>query len=345
MCTLFEEPPTEKVWVDRGLEKYGVIAVATGESGDAAQVEKVDHPTAMRMLKNLGDIGRVGPSLGSFSVSAKILDALCEEFKEELEAKDGKLDTDPHFWMPLTLPQDEYISLMSQKGVAEDESRAHHIRMTQMKDTFLAANPELGLFGAVDVGNNACWWDYGQLKLYIANNLKLSEEGDDADLLRRFFGVTSRVMNSNVSGVDVDELAFVSSCKAKSGSVGAHSTIAAVEAEDIQIGQDAIVVNCAAKKIIAGKGAVLYNLISEAEEGIVAEDGDVIVAVTSTDGSSMLLRSKIDICGGGAWKKVLDGNTMSFEEVHTQNKDADVSTIEKIRKEMYKKASSSFGGN
>jgi hypothetical protein len=93
MCTLEEEPPTEKVWQERGLEKYGVIAVAKGESGDAAQVEKVDHPTAVRMLKNLGDIGRVGPSLGSFSVSAKILEALCEEFKEELAAKDGKLDT------------------------------------------------------------------------------------------------------------------------------------------------------------------------------------------------------------------------------------------------------------
>lgn len=93
MCTLFEEPPTEKVWRDRGLEKYGVIAVSAGEGGDAAQVEKVDHPTAVRMLKNLGDIGQVGPSLGSFSVSAKILGALCEEFKEELAAKDGKLDT------------------------------------------------------------------------------------------------------------------------------------------------------------------------------------------------------------------------------------------------------------
>jgi hypothetical protein len=45
------------------------------------------------MLKNLGDIARVGPSLGSFSVSAKILQALCEEFKAELDAKDGKLDT------------------------------------------------------------------------------------------------------------------------------------------------------------------------------------------------------------------------------------------------------------
>ena len=107
----------------------------------------------------------------------------------------------------MTLPEDEYISLMSQKGVAEDESRTHHIRMTKMKDAFLAAKPELRLFGAVDVGNNACWWDYGQLKLYIANNLKLAEEGDDADLLRRFFGVSSRVMNSEVSGVTVDEKA------------------------------------------------------------------------------------------------------------------------------------------
>jgi hypothetical protein len=166
---------------------------------------------------------------------------------------------DPHFWMPMTLPEDEYISLMSQKGVAEDESRSHHIRMTKMKDSFMAANPELGVFGAVDVGNNACWWDYGQLKLYITNNLKLSEEGDDADLLRRFFGVTSRVTNSEVSGVAVDDKAFVSSCKAKSGSVGAHSTIAAVEAEHIQISEDAIVVNCAAKKIVAGKGAVQLN--------------------------------------------------------------------------------------
>ena len=244
----------------------------------------------------------------------------------------------------MTLPEDEYINLMSQKGVAEDESRSHHIRMAKMKDSFLTANSELGLFGAVDVGNAACWWDYGQLKLYIANNLKLSEDGDDADLLRQFFGVTSRVMNSEVSGVSVNEKAFVSSCRAKSGSVGAHSTIAAVEAEEVQIAEDAIVVNCAAKKIIAGKGAVLYNLISEAEEGIVANNGDVIVAVTDADGSSMLLKSKINICGGGAWKKVLDGNSMSFEEVHKQNKDSDVSTIEKKRKELFKQASSSFSG-
>lgn len=245
--------------------------------------------------------------------------------------------------MPLTLPQDEYISLMAQKGVEEDESRAHHVRMTKMKGAFLSANPELGLFGAVDVGSNACWWDYGQLKLYVANNLKLSEDGADADLLRRFFGVTSRNMNSEVAEVAVDGSACVFSCKAKAGSVGAHAAVASVEAEELQIGENAIVVNCAAKKIVAGKGAVLYNLVSEAEEGITSEDGDVIVSVTNVDGSSMLLRSKTDICGGKAWKNVLAGNSVSFEDVHKQNRDTDISTIEKKRKELFKKASSSFG--
>ncbi len=215
--------------------------------------------------------------------------------------------------------------------------------MTKMKIAFLSTNPELGLFGAVDVGSNACWWDYGLLKLYITNNLKLCQEGADADLLRRFFGVTSRIMNSEVSGVAVDETACLSSCKAKIGSVGAHATMAAVEAQEIRISEDAIVVNCAAKRIVAGKGAVLYNIVDDSDEGIIAEDGDVFVSVGNVDGSSMLLKSKVNICGGNAWKQRLDGNHMSFEEVHTQNRDADISAIEKKRKELFKKASSSFG--
>jgi len=54
--------------------------------------------------------------------------------------------------MPLTLPQDEYIALMTEKGVEAEESRTHHVRMTKMKDAFMSANSDLGLFGAVDVG-------------------------------------------------------------------------------------------------------------------------------------------------------------------------------------------------
>eukprot|EP00978_Attheya_sp_CCMP212_P024233 scaffold75904_cov58-Attheya_sp.AAC.1 len=42
---------------------------------------------------------------------------VCEEYATELTAKVAKLDTDPHFWMPLTLPAADYASLMAKKGV------------------------------------------------------------------------------------------------------------------------------------------------------------------------------------------------------------------------------------
>ena len=99
LCALGESAPTPEEWTERGLEKYGVIAVMP--SGGAAQVEKVDHATAVSMLASLGEIKRVGPSLGSFSVSSSILSALCDEYSSELQAKVGKFDTDPHFWMPM----------------------------------------------------------------------------------------------------------------------------------------------------------------------------------------------------------------------------------------------------
>ena len=99
LCALGESAPTSEEWVARGLDKYGVIAVMP--SGNAAQVEKVDHATAVKMLSSLGSIERVGPSLGSFSMSASILSALCDEYSSELNAKAGKFDTDPHFWMPM----------------------------------------------------------------------------------------------------------------------------------------------------------------------------------------------------------------------------------------------------
>lgn len=341
MCTLLgDTAPTAQEWQEKGLDKYGVIAVSKGPGKDAAQVEKVDHATATKMLQVLGDIGSVGPSLGSFSVSAKLLHALCEEFRGELTAKQGKLDTDPHFWMPLTLPQHDYIALMKQKGVHVEESKAHHARMAKMKASFDCEG--LGLFGAVDVGNEACWWDYGLLKLYAANNLKFLEEDESSDLLRKFFGVTDKQMYSVIGEeVIVDDKSLISACKFKRGKIE-ESVMAGVEAVEIQ-SSGAIIVNCAARKIVAGKNAILYNIIDESEEGIVALDGDVIVSVTDESGEMMELRSKHSICGGKAWNDKVEGNTMTFEEVMIKNFGSNVTMIEEKRKELYKKTSSSFG--
>ncbi|CAN0133351.1 unnamed protein product, partial [Heterosigma akashiwo] len=54
---------------------------------------------------------QVGTSLGSFSVSHALLALLLEEFAPELARKEGKLDSDPHLWMPLTLAAADYVRL------------------------------------------------------------------------------------------------------------------------------------------------------------------------------------------------------------------------------------------
>eukprot|EP00559_Dactyliosolen_fragilissimus_P007070 CAMPEP_0184859576 /NCGR_PEP_ID=MMETSP0580-20130426/4569_1 /TAXON_ID=1118495 /ORGANISM="Dactyliosolen fragilissimus" /LENGTH=547 /DNA_ID=CAMNT_0027356299 /DNA_START=148 /DNA_END=1791 /DNA_ORIENTATION=- len=342
MCTLLgSTAPTAKEWEEKGLDKYGVIAVSQNAGRDAAQVEKVDHPTAVKMLSVLGDIGQVGPSLGSFSVSAALLDALCQEYKEELSTKTGKFDTDPHFWMPLTLPSQDYITLMSQKGVSQDTSREHHARMTRMKQSFDLGG--MGLFGAVDVGTDALWFDYGQIKLYLANNLKFLEKDRSADFLRQFFHVTSNTMGSTLHETDVtvDESSCVFASHIPSGTIS-QSVLANVRSSHVQ-SNGAIIVNCVAKKIVAGKNAILYNLVDTSDEGIVANDDDVLVGIMKESGDIMTLKSKTTICGGKVWKDVVEGNTMSFENVMFDNADANITAIDQLRTELVQKVSSDMG--
>lgn len=345
LCTLLgAAPPSPAEWEAQGLDKYGVIAVvesadASGASRlEAAQVEKVSHGTATAMLGALGRIRQVGPSLGSFSVSSVFLQALCTEFAPELAAKTAKFDTDPHFWMPLTLPESSYISLMKQKDVDEAESKGHFDRMQAMKARFLSATAgdKMGLFGAVDVGKDACWWDYGQLKLYSANCLLLLEKSPQADLLRQFLGLDSatRQFEASVGSTTVDDVSYVFSSKVGGGSIK-ESLLANVAAASVEA-DGAIIVNCASgKSIVAGKGAILYNLIDESGDGIVAEPGQIIVGVTDESGDSFQLKSRIDIDGGKVWKECLDLNSSSFEAVHKTNFNANIGEISRKRQDKF----------
>lgn len=339
MCTLLgDSAPTAEEWSAQGLEKYGVIAVLKGEEGtvsEAAQVEKVDHATATKMLGQLGTIGQVGPSLGSFSVSAAMLSALVGEYSSELAEKTAKFDTDPHFWMPLTLSQDDYVFLMSQKGIEESESLSHYDRMKNFNEKFDRA--DMGLFGAVDVGKDACWWDYGQLKLYSKNSLLLLEDSNpESTLLRKFLSIEHGPVTVDGDLAMTHSYAFAS--KLEKGSLK-DSLVCQVTTKEISA-DGAIIVNCVAPKITAGKGCILYNLMSEQE--ITAEDGQVMVAVTNESGDSFVLKSRMDIDGGQAWKEIVEGNELSFEQVHKNNKDAKITSISEARAVKYEKIASSL---
>jgi hypothetical protein len=341
MCTLLgDSAPTAEEWTAQGLDKYGVIAVLKPEKegaiAEAAQVEKVDHATATKMLGQLGTIGQVGPSLGSFSVSAAVLKALVGEFSPELEEKTAKLDTDPHFWMPLTLSQDDYLYLMKQKGIEESESLAHYNRMKAFNEKFDRGS-DMGLFGAVNVGKNACWWDYGQLMLYSKNSLLLLDDANpESALLRKFLSVEHGPVTAEGELAMTHSYAFAS--KLEKGSIK-DSLVCQVTTKEISA-DGAIIVNCAAPKITAGKGCILYNLMSE--EPITADDGQVMVAVTDEAGESFVLKSRMDIDGGKAWKTVVEGNKFSFEEVHKNNKNAKITSISEGRAAKYEKIAASL---
>eukprot|EP00339_Tiarina_fusa_P001397 CAMPEP_0117031668 /NCGR_PEP_ID=MMETSP0472-20121206/22736_1 /TAXON_ID=693140 ORGANISM="Tiarina fusus, Strain LIS" /NCGR_SAMPLE_ID=MMETSP0472 /ASSEMBLY_ACC=CAM_ASM_000603 /LENGTH=533 /DNA_ID=CAMNT_0004740043 /DNA_START=117 /DNA_END=1718 /DNA_ORIENTATION=+ len=340
MCTLLgDSAPTAEEWTAQGLDKYGVIAVLQGAEGsipEAAQVEKVDHATATKMLEQLGTIGQVGPSLGSFSVSGEILSAMLEEYSEELTAKVAKLDTDPHFWMPLTLSVDDYCFLMSQKGIDEAESKAHYERMKVFSGKF--DRGDMGLFGAVDVGKDACWWDYGQVKLYSKNCLLLLDDSNpESALLSKFLSLEEGAKSGTEGGVEYSHT-FAFDSTLQSGTAK-DSLICKVTAKEIN-SDGAILVNCVAPKITAGKGCILYNIMSDKD--IVAEDGQVMVAVTSESGESFVLKSRMDIDGGKAWKNIVEGNELTFEQVHKNNKQANISKIDAERTETYSKLATSI---
>lgn len=348
LCTLLgDTAPTAEEWSAQGLDKYGVIAVLEGLQENAAQVEKVSHAQATAILSSLGQIQKVGPSLGSFSVSATMLQALVTEFATELEAKVAKLDTDPHFWMPLTLPAVEYVQLMSAKGEDATFLTQHYQRMAALKDKINATSKSsLGLLGAINVGKDAGWWDYGQVKLYSKNSKLLLEpdSNHDAKLLRQFLGASttaSRVTNTSDNVVVNDEASLVSSCRVMTGGNISHSVVASVVAQSITA-DHAIVVNCAsAKSIIAKPGSILYNIVSE--DDIVAEENDVIVQVTEESGAWFDLKSAMTIDGKDAWSVVLPQNTMSFEQVHEKNFNANVRLIQEKRQERYQQITKSLG--
>eukprot|EP00928_Gymnodinium_smaydae_P085330 TRINITY_DN6870_c0_g1_i1.p1 TRINITY_DN6870_c0_g1~~TRINITY_DN6870_c0_g1_i1.p1 ORF type:complete len:554 (-),score=143.79 TRINITY_DN6870_c0_g1_i1:171-1832(-) len=361
LCTLGPMPSAEE-WKARGLHKYGLIAV--NASGDAAQVEKVTHDVATRLLSSLGQVTQVGTSLGSFSVSSALLDALMEEFAKELDAKAATLDTDPHFWMPMTLEQGAYVELMKTKDTNKATATAHWKRVRAMLAKLEASSAQdgrRGVFTAVDVGQSALWWDYGQVKLYIENNAKLKADGAEADAMRRFLGVARGGANGNalvscLSGLGcfqslarrnangkalaVDPVSCLSGCAVKAGEVKS-SVLAGVTAATVTA-DGAILVNVTARSIRAAPGSVAYNVVDDSAEGIVLQAGEIYTDIFQEDGSKVRQTSDVSIDGKDAWKKAVRGNKYSFGEVYEQNVATDISKVEEIAKAAHAKVAATL---
>lgn len=352
--------PTAEEWAERGLEKYGLIAV--NEEGNACQVEKVTYETASKLLKGMGKMVAVGTSLGSFSVSAQLLHGLLCEFSEELAAKVGKLDTDPHFWMPLTLPQEGYSELMSRKGMSTADASKHWQRMRTFAKKTFKGSPHL--FGAVDVGSKPYWWDYGQLQYYVANNMKLTDCGagaaadtEEAAAMRQFFQVPSTAAAAS----HVDAASKVAeSAELSGGSVVLGSTLGGGRATrcvvvNCNIGhleaENCILMNVTAPRVVV-KGGVIYNASEVDPKALELADGTVAVDIAllkgATQGSgfdAVRIFSHTGTCGGKSWKKKVHSNAHTFEDIYLKNGAADVAAAAKFLASQRAAAAAAIGAS
>lgn len=199
---------TEKMWIERHLQHYGVLCrTAQG----AKLVEKLEF-TELQSLIQSSVLGRSDylVSLGSFSLSAPCLVALIQEFSSDLAVKRGKLDSDPHFWMALSLDKQTYVSLMQRRETSPLEAIALFDRLKRVKKNVLNFFIE-----AIDTGAETYWWDFGSLQSYYRTCMKLLDSSPEGEAIRSFLGQKSLLLNSHknfsvensvVIGVEAKEL-------------------------------------------------------------------------------------------------------------------------------------------
>lgn len=241
----------------------------------------------------------------------------------------GKLDADPHFWMPLTLERAPYVELMGQKRVARADAEAHFDRVAGMVSSFVADAGEAGaggrpLFGAVDVGRECYWWDYGQLHLYARNNLLATGTCAEAACLRLFLRVPEgeRAAGSELgAGVSLDARSCVLASRVLRGALE-QSLVSCSWVGDAEVSQ-ALMVNVTARRV-RGKHFLLYNVVDDSEEGLQLEEGEVRADIHLPDGTKLSMRSTVETHGGDAWEAIVCGNAQSFRSVYDMNQDVDL---------------------
>lgn len=326
--------PSAADWAARGLHKYGLIAVDA--AGDARQVEKIDHATASALIAGgkLAVDGGIGVSLGSFSMSGALTEALLLNFRQELERRETKLDTDPHFWMPLTLDLATYRDMMAAKGADPDIATGHYHRMQTIGRELRDADAACGLFGAVDIGEEAAWWDYGQLAHYQRCNLRLLDSDPEAAAMRRFFGIAERQADSRFGlALDADRASILIGCRIGGGRVR-RSVLVGVTASAVDL-DGSVAIACAAPAI-AGRGVLYYNVASA--EPLSLAPGQVRADAFLPPDDQLCLHSHVERHGGDDWHQTLPGNPCSYADLHGRNQAVDPQAAEGLAADRRRQA-------
>ncbi len=299
-----EIPPDEESWA-KYWQSYGLIIPT--DSGEALQREKQTWYELQELIEKgtarPDASGKIvlGKSLGCFTVSGAMLSALLEEFAPELSARQGKLDTDPHLWMPLT---SEAADFAFRGG-----DPIYWDRMNQFKERFLEQSPELKLFVDKDIGTDTLWWDYGQVQLYHQNFLKALEDSFEGKCLRQFYDLEAHWIKDSETGECKIENSILIDTHA-TGKIS-HCVLMGSRADTIDI-SNSVLVNSVLAEVQADQ-ALMYNCTHLINTNL--GTGSVVADIFLSTHGRIRMMTELGNDGKDAWEMVLPGNPVSFEEL------------------------------
>lgn len=281
------------------------LTISTPE-GTARHLDKVNFDTLQKLEKSgvVPPRSKINVSLGSFSLSWEMLEALMEEFRPELETKEGKFDADPHLWMPATLDEKTYSFLMDQRGEGGSKISKHWSRIQKFLEKFTQKHGKRPLFGATEIGENSDWWDFGTVSHFFYNILKLIENSPGGDRFRNFLKLNfSTPAHLTCEGNNI----FVN-CNIRSGHVQ-NSVLVNVKADSI-VAKNCVIINVNLNSL-KGENALLYHVRDSAP--LVLPKNTVRTDLWHKD--KMRIYTTLDRNGKSDWKEHICDNRYSYDEI------------------------------
>ncbi len=304
LVKLLPKIPDSNTWAQENYHKYGLVIL--DEQNSFKQLEKLNYESFKQL--NISSKEKVGLSLGSFSLSKKILEALLIEFDSELNQQKGKMDTDPHLWMPLSLDFNTYLNIFKNKNLPEPVIQSHYERMQKFKEKFLEKT-QSSLLGASDLGGQTLWWDYGNRASYLENTLKITQDTEEGKAMRTFFSIPKNPQNHVEDAQLKIENSVLINCSIRKGSIR-NSVLINVVALEVNL-ENSVLIQTSAQKIDA-KDAILYNI---AENGpLLMEDGKIRADNFSKKYGHVRLYNSIH--SPTPWDQCAKENPFSFAQLH-----------------------------
>lgn len=290
--------PSVDEWKTNGYARYGFVV---GQQGLPNFIfEKLSEEKFSSVLKThaITSESEFGLSLGCFSLSHEILQAFLNLFKDELSRKEGKFDTDVHFWMPLILDEKTYLGYMLEKKFTEPWAARHYQRLQSFKQQFCGKSNE-ALFGTWDIGTKGLWLDYGSLPAYFSNNREILQKNEIGEALRQFFGWEC-----------AQDSSFQYNSTIASGTVK-NSILINVEAHHLDV-SDCLIIDSKFNSLKASQ-CLLYQVSEEAPLSL--REREVRADVQFKD-QQIKLYSSLDRDAKNDWNTLLPKNKLSYCELN-----------------------------